>query len=298
MQGLVLYNGSSKTTKVQNAALKVLDELQKRNIKMQSIKNNEILNLINNDNKIELVLPKEIETPNFLVAWDKDVKLIQSFEKQGIRAFNKSQSIEACDNKSLMHTQLINSGLRIPKTIICPLVFMQYEFSKEYYDSVVNELGESFILKEDNGSFGMQVYNINSFEQFIDITKSLYNKGFIMQENIKTSRGRDLRISIVGDEVIGVMLRTNPNDFRANITLGGQAEMFDAPKEVKELALKAHKTLGLDFSGVDVLFGENEEAILCEVNSNPNFFSFENASGVNFAGLIADYIIGEIKWMV
>ncbi len=116
-----------------------------------------------------------------------------------------------------------------------------------------------------------------------------------MQENINTSMGRDLRVSIVGDEVIGVMLRTNPNDFRANITLGGQAVMYDAPTEVKELALKAHKALGLDFSGVDILFGKNEEPILCEVNSNPNFFSFENASGLNFAGLIADYIIGKLK---
>ncbi len=297
MQGLVLYNGSSKTAKVQNAALKVLDELQKRNFKMQSIKNDEILNLIDADNDVNLVLPKYIEKPNFLVAWDKDVKLIQSFEKMGVRAFNKSCSIEACDNKALMHTQLINSGIRIPKTIICPLVFMRYEFTKEYYDRVVEQLGESFILKEDNGSFGMQVYNINSFEQFIDITRSLFNRGFIMQENIKTSKGRDLRVSIVGDEVIGVMLRTNPNDFRANITLGGEAKMFEAPKEVKDLALKVHKTLGLDFSGVDILFGENEEPILCEVNSNPNFFSFENASGINFAGLIADYIIGELKCM-
>lgn len=295
MQGLVLYNGSSKTAKVQNAALKVLDELQKRNINMQSVKNDEILNLIGNNNDIELVLPKRIVKPDFLLAWDKDIKLIENFEKQGIKTFNSSRSIEACDNKSLMHSSLINSGIKIPKTIICPLVFMKYEFTKEYYNRVVEQLGDSFILKEDNGSFGMQVYNINSFEQFEDITKNLFNRGFIMQENIKTSRGRDLRVCIVGDEVIGVMLRTNPNDFRANITLGGEAKMFDAPKEVKEIALKAHKTLGLHFSGVDVLFGENEEPILCEVNSNPNFFSFENASGINFAGLIADHIVGEMK---
>ncbi len=294
MQGLVLYNGSSKTVKVQNAAFKVCDELKKQNIKMETIRNNEIFNFINNDNKSELIFNSDIKKPDFVVAWDKDVKLIEMIEKSGIKTFNNSRSIMSCDDKSLMHKNLVGCDIKIPKTILSPLVFREYDFDKNYYDKIIDVLGEKFILKENYGSFGMQVYEVNSYKKFYELTKSFGTKGFILQENIKSSSGRDMRVNIVGDEIVGVMLRSNNNDFRANITLGGKAEMYDAPKEILDMALLAHKKLGLCFSGVDILFGKDDEPILCEVNSNPNFLSFEEASGVNFAKKIADFIVGEI----
>ncbi len=294
MQGLVLYNGSSKTLKVKTAALKVCEELSKKNINMQSVKNNEILNSIDENNNSKLVFPEHIKRPDFVVAWDKDTKLIEMIENMGIKTFNPSSGIKCCDDKSLMHLKLVNSGISIPKTIVSPLCFSKYDFSKEYYNRIVDQLGENFILKEDFGSFGMQVYQITNFENFIEVTNGLGNRGFILQENIKSSKGRDLRISIVGEQVIGAMLRENKEDFRANITLGGTATMYDANDAVLELALKAHKALGLYFSGVDILFGEDNMPMLCEVNSNPNFLSFEKISGINFAQKIAEFIVGEI----
>ncbi len=70
--------------------------------------------------------------------------------------------------------------------------------------------------------------------------------------------------------------------------------MYNASDEILETALKAHKVLGLGFSGVDILFGENNEPILCEVNSNPNFLSFEQVSGINFAEKIAKFIVSKL----
>lgn len=295
MQGLVIYNGSSKTKKVQDAALKVCEELSRNNVKMQSIRNNQILNYIDNENNSNIVLPDYIQKPDFVLAWDKDIKLIEMIEKMGIRTFNSSDSIRACDDKSIMHTKLINSGIKIPKTIISPLVFRNYDFDEQYYNNIIKHLGRNFILKENVGSFGMQVYQIKSYDDFANITGTLGNQGFILQEAIQTSVGKDLRVNIVGNEVIGVMLRENADDFRANITLGGKATMYNASDAILEEALKAHKALGLGFSGVDILFGNNDTPVLCEVNSNPNFLSFEKVSGMNFAKKIADYIIGEMN---
>ncbi len=293
MQGLVLYNGSSKTKKVQQAAFKICDELSKKNIKMNTIRNNEIFNFINIENKSELIF-SNMDKPDFVVAWDKDIKLIEMIENSGIKTFNTSKSIACCDDKSLMHKELINSNIKIPKTILAPLVFMEYSFNENYYSRIIDLLGENFILKENYGSFGMQVYKIDSYEKFYEITKKLGNKGFVMQENIKSSCGRDVRFNIVGDEVVGAMLRTNDNDFRANVTLGANVKMFEPNQKFIDTALMAHKKLGLSFSGVDILFGNNDEPILCEVNSNPNFLSFEEASGINFAQKITEYIIGEL----
>ncbi len=295
MQGLVIYNGSSRFSKVGEAALKIGAELTKRNVKMQSLKNNEILNMINENNECSLILPSFIEKPDFVLAWEKDTKLIEMFEKQGIKTFNTSDSIRLCDDKAKMHSKLIGTGIRIPKTIISPMVFFEYDFSKDYYSSIVEQLGEKFILKENVGSFGMQVYQINNYDEFLAKKKDLFNRGFIMQENIKSSYGRDLRVNIVGQDVVGVMLRENKQDFRANITVGGEASMYKASNEILDVAMKAHNALGTYFSGVDILFGENGEPILSEVNSNPNYLSFEEISGINFASIVADYIVGEMK---
>ena len=58
-------------------------------------------------------------------------------------------------------------------------------------------------------------------------------------------------------------------DFRSNITLGGQMERYQPSKEQIDMAIKACKVVELDFGGVDLLFGEADAPIVCEVNSNP-----------------------------
>ena len=100
--------------------------------------------------------------------------------------------------------------------------------------------------------------------------------------------------NIIGNKVIGAMLRESEVDFRANISQGGKGRLIELTKAQEEIALKAHKVLGLDFSGVDLLFGENDEPLLCEVNSNLNFLSFEKIWGKSFGKKILEYILGEI----
>ena len=49
--------------------------------------------------------------------------------------------------------------------------------------------------------------------------------------------------------------------------------------------------LNLDFAGVDILFGENDEPVLCEVNSNAQFIGLKSCTGVDVAEYIIKYII-------
>ena len=91
------------------------------------------------------------------------------------------------------------------------------------------------------------------------------------------------------------MLRYNKDDFRSNISNGGAGSKYEPKPSYIELAEKASKALGLDFAGVDVLFGENDEPIICEINSNPQFKSTLDATGVNLAEHIASYIINKIN---
>ena len=137
----------------------------------------------------------------------------------------------------------------------------------------------------------MQVYLVSGRKELEAKIMEMGNRNFIMQEYIESSVGKDIRINIIGDKIIGAMERSNPSDFRANITLGGEGRFIELNKEQEEIALNAHKAFKLDFSGVDLLYGSKGEPILCEVNSNVNYVSFEQASGINFSGLLLDYIV-------
>ena len=114
---------------------------------------------------------------------------------------------------------------------------------------------------------------------------------FIVQEFIEESYGKDLRMYIVGDKIIGAIKRENTSgDFRANVELGGKASAYNYSEKEAKLALKTKKELKLDFCGVDILFGKDNEPILCEVNSNAYFVSFNKALNVNVADYILSYI--------
>lgn len=296
MTGWVIYNGTLNVPKIKKLVDTLVEEGKNLNIKLETVKNTEIIPMYSNEGKVELVYLKELEEPKFIIFWDKDVLLASHLEKMGYKVFNSSKAIKYCDHKGLMHLVLSNNNIKMPRTILSPMIFDYSSNNEDYLIKCYEALGESVIIKESMGSFGMQVYLINNRQEFINKVTELNknNIDFIIQENIKSSFGRDIRVNIIGNKVIGAMLRESEVDFRANISQGGKGRLIELTKAQEEIALKAHKVLGLDFSGVDLLFGENDEPLLCEVNSNLNFLSFEEIWGKSFGKKILEYILGEI----
>ena len=111
----------------------------------------------------------------------------------------------------------------------------------------------------------------------------------LFQRFVEHSRGRDIRLQVVGDRVVGSMLRHSERDFRANITAGGAMEAYAPTEEEVQLALDAARAVGADFAGVDLLFGE-EGPLVCEVNSNAHFKNLQDCTGVDTAREILAYI--------
>jgi len=230
--------------------------------------------------------------PDFCIFWDKDCYLAQRLEGQGIKLFNNGMTIIACDNKILMYEILAMKGIRIPRTFAAPKTFEGFDYNRrEFVAKAIKELGLPLVIKEAYGSFGEQVYLVNSLEEANKLIDTFGCKDFLMQEYIASSKGRDVRINVVGGKAIVSMLRENKDDFRSNISHGGTGVKFDPGKKFTDLAIKAAKAIGVDFAGVDVLFGPNNEPIICELNSNPQFGSTYKYTGINLADAIADHVL-------
>ncbi len=238
---------------------------------------------------IELkLIDSSIKMPDFVLFWDKDIVLARELEAMGLRLFNSSRAIELCDNKALTYITL-KGKLPMPNTITVPMTYRNIGYnSMEFVKEAGERLGYPFIIKECFGSFGQQVYMAKDQRQAEEIV-SHTAEPLIFQEYIAESRGRDIRINIVGGKAKASMLRRNEKDFRANITIGGSMEKYTPSPEETDIAEGACRILGLDFGGVDILIGSNGP-LLCEVNSNAHFKSIYDCTGVNIAEKIEEYI--------
>lgn len=234
--------------------------------------------------------------PDFVLFWDKDVMLAHRLEDAGLRLFNSADAIDSCDDKAKTYRQLANGGVRIPRTIVAPKTFegLGYRSNFAFLEKAADKLGLPLIIKESYGSFGQQVYLAHTLDEAKAIVERIGHKEFVMQEFVATSRGRDVRVNVVGDRVIASMLRYNDHDFRSNISGGGSMKPYSPSEAQQAAALAAVRALDLDFAGVDIMFGEEDEPIVCEVNSNPHFKSTLDCTGVNLADEIMRYIAEEM----
>ena len=116
----------------------------------------------------------------------------------------------------------------------------------------------------------------------------------LAQEFIAHAAGADIRCLVIGNDVVATMQRQSPeNDFRANCHLGGKATVIDVPESVKQLAVQATKTIGLDVAGVDLIQSERGYLVL-EVNASPGLEMIEKTSGIDIADRILAYFESKI----
>lgn len=285
MTGWLVVNEFLQSNKFNEIHSWLVEAAKKQGISLQLKTNAELL--------IDLQKQPDMKDfEDFVLFWDKDVRLASYLEHLGYPVFNSAKAVRICDDKSLTHLTLMNQGIHMPHTIIAPMTFdnigyTNYNFLKEVSD----RLGFPMVVKECFGSFGQQVYLVKSMEELKDILLKTGAKPVLFQEYIAASFGRDIRLQVVGNKVIAGMYRYSENgDFRANITNGGKMRSYTPTYEQISLALSCCQCIGLDFAGVDILFGENDEPIVCEVNSNAHFKNIYDCTGVNAADAIITHI--------
>lgn len=296
MTGWLIINAFLHTHKFTEINLWLVEAAKKAGIELIIKTNGEVLVQLDSKNANE---NKEMDTekPDFVLFWDKDVRLAKYLELKGLPVFNSSQSIAICDDKSLTHLYLQQSGIKMPKTLLAPMTYSNIGYTNmDFLEQVIEKLSFPMVVKECFGSFGQQVYLVHNKKELEDKVKVIQPKPMFFQEFIESSKGKDLRLQVVGEQVVASMYRyANTDDFRANITNGGKMKPYHPTKEQIDLAVRCCKILGLDFAGVDILFGEKDEPIVCEVNSNAHFKNIYDCTRVNAADYIMEHILKRLS---
>lgn len=285
--GLLVVNAFLRTTKFDALYHFLLASAQKERMTLDVRTNAELCGQLSDP---------ALNDYDFVLFWDKDVQLARQLEMRGMRVFNSAQSILWCDDKALTYLQLKKAGIPMPRTILAPKTFPAIGYNDlGFLDQVAAALGFPVVIKECFGSFGQQVYLAQTMAELHERVRSLAGTPILFQELIQESYGRDTRVSVVGGKVVAGMLRQSTDgDFRSNLTRGGAMAAYTPTPQEAALAIAATRALGLDFAGVDVLFGKNGP-ILCEVNSNAHFQTTLECTGVNMADAIMRHIAERLE---
>ena len=288
-KGVILVNPYFFRSDVQYQIDRFTAEFRKFNIDLDVRPCNALISYIDNGKVVVNDFPYD-----FVMYLDKDKYQSVQLEKAGYRVFNSSAAIEICDEKMRSYQVLSNNGINMPTTIPGCLCFTNTDLDMTFMDHIEKLLGYPMVVKESYGSLGKEVYLVNNREELLEKAKKLIRKPHLFQKYIASSHGTDIRIIVIGNKACAWMKRQSEGDFRSNLASGGKAFQIELPQAYREMAEKITKIINLDFAGIDIMIGENEEPIFCEVNSNAFITGIEKVTGVNIAAIYCRHIYQEI----
>jgi len=213
--------------------------------------------------------------------------LIQELEAKSIPVINNYDSIIHASNKYLQYSLLNQHGIPVAKTYLLTNHDISSDANIEHLieKKLRKKLGLQFpvVLKYCFGSGGVEVLKIDTkheLEVALNIfqieRKDLdnYTQTVVIQEMVKETQGKSLRVLVIGDEVVASYYRENEGDWRSNARQGSEFKNdYPLSESTKKLCVDATQVLGLEFSGVDLLFADEskDEFIVSEVNSCSGF---------------------------
>jgi len=142
------------------------------------------------------------------------------------------------------------------------------------------------VLKTRRGSGGHGVEKIPG-------TDVPNDEAFIVQPLIEWTD--DIRATVINGEVVySLRRRPAPGEWRTNLAQGSQfEEALDVPDEAKELAVNASESLGLLWSGVDLLLGPDGWVVL-EANPGTTLYGATRPDGVRIVDHLATFLESQL----
>lgn len=204
--------------------------------------------------------------------------VVQQIETIGIPVVNGAEAIRRSRDKFRSLQLLAEHGIAIPKTAIVR--------AAGQIPAALHAVGGlPVVLKLRQGTQGIGVMLAESLEALESILHALWSLGqdLLVQELIRESRGRDVRVLVAGGRVVAAMRRTAPpGDFRSNIHRGGSGRALQLTGEYERVAIEAVRVMGLGVAGVDLLESRSGPKVI-EVNSSPGLEGLEKATRADLA---------------
>lgn len=204
--------------------------------------------------------------------YQDSLAILEWFERRGTPVLTKTAAFRDARNKWYSYLILKEEGVPVPYS----LSMSKPQLPKKF----------PYIVKEPESIQGQGVWLIRSSEELMKVP---HHDELLYQEAIQESFGKDIRVFVIDGKVCGAIERraNQPNEFRANLHLGGTAHAVTITEQESSIAIAATKALGLKYAGVDIL-RSNKGPLVLEANASPGFEGLERTLGINVAGKLIE----------
>lgn len=240
---------------------------------------NKILDSERNSYIDSFVIPEKSIVLNQGRGWRKNTQFgdfLNAVSEKSL-VINSFNSLRISDNKWLSYQHMIKNDIPTAETILTKVKNIPYAYCGLNGLELLDDKNfKPVFLKTLGGCGGLSVKYFSEREKLINFCYTLLsihsNDDLILQKPVLTSLGRCVRVLLANGRIIASYLRKSKNDDpRANVCQGAEVVPYKMNDEWKKLVLETHNVFGLDISGIDVLFGENEQPVICEVNGYPGY---------------------------
>jgi len=216
--------------------------------------------------------------------------VVRQFEMMGIYTVTTTEALLRARDKRTALQYLAAHGLPVPDSIFTAV--------PENVEQTLRLLGDDYpmVIKTISGTQGQGVILGESASAAQSIAEAFLRlkEEIMLQRFVEEAKGSDVRIFIVGGEVVASMQRNARGDeFRSNLHRGASSRNIRITRQEADLACRAAQLMGLHVAGVDILRSHTGPVIL-EVNASPGLEGIEGTTGVDIAGHIISYIESKV----
>ncbi|RXJ95446.1 30S ribosomal protein S6--L-glutamate ligase [Arcobacter sp. AHV-9/2010] len=216
--------------------------------------------------------------------------IVRHFEMQDVFSTTGNLALTRSRDKLRSLQVLSKNGVDLPRT-----VFASNKSNAK--DVIALSGGTPLVLKILEGTQGVGVVLVDSKKAAKSVLDAFYGMdvNLLVQEYIEEANGADIRVFIVGGEVVAAMRRQGAEgDFRSNLHQGGNASIYNLNRKEKTTALAAARAMGLGVCGVDMIISKRGPLVM-EVNSSPGLEGIEKSTNINIAQKIINYIQNSVN---
>jgi len=217
---------------------------------------------------------------------DYQYEVLQLLDSQGWLVVNTPDALSVAESKAQTTFYLERAGLPVPRTLVTQ--------SLDEAAAAVREYGTA-VLKPLYGSHGMGIEKVEADASDELLPAFLEKYGAVYVQEFIPNGGRDIRALVVGDEIPAAMYRiAREGQWKTNVSQGGSCGACELSPWLREMCLEAAGVIGLDYTGVDVIDGQDGPVIL-EVNGAPSWYGLFEATGRNVAVDIVSHVLRMIE---
>ncbi len=224
---------------------------------------------------------KELERPDFAICRAIYPLLSRQLEAMGIRVFNNSMVSEICNDKARTYQYLAKTGIRMLDTCF----FRNFQVD-EVLDPARFAQGP-IVIKAVDGHGGNQVFLHRAKEDEPSSSVSTIREGLgssdIVVQPLTGGRHQDLRVYVIGREIIASVLRTAKEGFKSNFSLGGEVRLYSLRQEERAIVEQIMEEFDFGLVGIDFIIGDEGELIFNEIEDVVGSRMLYQCSDINIA---------------